>query len=94
MVRKKLVIVAYDIRHNRRRNKLAKFLEAYGNRINLSVFECMFTDAELTKTITTLGTIIDKGTDQVVYYTICQDCYTKTVMQPELKRDTDLTVII
>ncbi len=94
MVRKKLVIVAYDIRHNRRRNKLAKFLEAYGNRINLSVFECMFTDAEFKQTISAAGTIIDKTTDQVVYYTICQDCYTKTVMQPEIKADTALTVFI
>jgi CRISPR-associated protein Cas2 len=39
-------IVAYDVEDNRQRDKIAKLLEKYGIRINLSVFECMFTDTQ------------------------------------------------
>ena len=40
-----LVLVVYDIPDNKRRNKLAKFLEGHGERVQLSVFEC-FLDLE------------------------------------------------
>jgi len=94
MVRKKLVIVAYDIHLDKRRIKLAEYLDNFGKRINLSVFECMFTETELKKTISVAGKIIDTKTDQVVYYTICLNCYTKIVMQPVVKKNSDLTEII
>ncbi|NEP62230.1 MAG: CRISPR-associated endonuclease Cas2 [Symploca sp. SIO2G7] len=35
-----LVLVVYDIPDNKRRTKLAKFLEGYGRRVQYSVFEC------------------------------------------------------
>ena len=39
------VLVAYDISSTRRRNKIAKVLSRYGDRVNLSVFECEFKTA-------------------------------------------------
>lgn len=35
-----LVVVVYDIADDRRRLKLANFLEGYGRRVQYSVFEC------------------------------------------------------
>jgi CRISPR-associated protein Cas2 len=35
-----LVVVVYDIADDRRRQKLATFLEGYGRRVQESVFEC------------------------------------------------------
>jgi CRISPR-associated protein Cas2 len=39
-----LVLVTYDISDNKRRTKLATFLEGYGRRVQKSVFECWLTD--------------------------------------------------
>jgi len=40
-----LVLVTYDISDNKRRTKLATFLEGYGRRVQKSVFECFLTQA-------------------------------------------------
>ena len=40
------VLVAYDISSTRRRNKVVKILSMYGERVNLSVFECDFKKPE------------------------------------------------
>lgn len=42
-----LTLVVYDIADNRRRNKLAKFLEGQGRRVQESVFECFGTLDEM-----------------------------------------------
>ena len=42
-----LVLITYDIPDNRRRTKLATFLEGYGRRVQRSVFECFLTQSEM-----------------------------------------------
>lgn len=42
-----LVVVVYDIADDRRRQKLAKFLEGYGHRVQESVFECFLSVEEM-----------------------------------------------
>jgi CRISPR-associated protein Cas2 len=42
-----LVLVVYDIADNRRRQKLATFLEGYGRRVQESVFECFLSLDEM-----------------------------------------------
>lgn len=39
-----LIIIAYDIISNKKRNKFAKFLQGYGFRIQKSVFEAFIPD--------------------------------------------------
>ncbi|MER3426212.1 MAG: CRISPR-associated endonuclease Cas2 [Thermus sp.] len=46
MGRKKLYAIAYDIPDNNRRVKVANLLKSYGERVQLSVFEC-YLDEEL-----------------------------------------------
>jgi CRISPR-associated protein Cas2 len=40
-----LVLVVYDIADDRRRLKLANFLEGHGRRVQESVFECFIVPA-------------------------------------------------
>lgn len=84
--RKRFVVIAYDISAARRRNKVVKAIMKYGGRVNLSVFECMLTDSELAKLKTEIGECIDVGSDRVIYYRMCVDCYASITYQPDLKR--------
>jgi CRISPR-associated protein Cas2 len=72
---KTLVVVTYDIQNDRNRTKLAELLETQGTRVNLSVFECVLTAAELTKLKGQLPQFMDEGIDKVILYEICLDCY-------------------
>lgn len=38
---KKLVLIIYDITDNKRRNRMVKHLEAFGNRVQKSAFEAL-----------------------------------------------------
>lgn len=87
------VVVAYDITLNKRRKKVADLLENYGTRINLSVFECMLTKARFIRLQQKIFELIDENTDTVGYYTLCIDCYTKIIYQPDRERDTRLVII-
>lgn len=42
-----LVLVIYDIPDDKRRNKLATFLEGYGRRVQKSAFECFLSLEEM-----------------------------------------------
>ncbi len=38
-----LYLICYDVVHDRRRDRVSRLLEAYGLRVQKSVFECMLT---------------------------------------------------
>ena len=78
---KHMIVVAYDISDNKKRDRVAKILQQYGERINLSVFECMMTDAQFDRVTERIGRIVNTKTDYVVYYPICMNCYTKVLYQ-------------
>lgn len=77
-----MIVVAYDISDDRRRNHVVKILEKAGVRINYSVFECMLTDAQYEKLRNDILCELNLKKDTVAYYPICVDCYTKIVYQP------------
>lgn len=87
-------IVAYDIEDNCQRDKISKLLEKYGMRINLSVFECIFTDTQYKRVKEDVEKRIDKRTDTVVYYPICVSCFTKVVYQPDRRKPTRTIKIV
>ena len=89
--RKKFVVIAYDITLSRRRRRVEKAVGKYGSRVNLSVFECMLTESQLEKLKVQIGKYLDPKTDQVVYYTLCVDCYAGIVYQPERKSKSDVS---
>ncbi len=75
-------VVAYDISDDKRRNQVMKLLEKCGERINLSVYECMFTPGRFKQIRAAIMKRIDINKDVVVYYPICVNCYTRIIYQP------------
>jgi len=76
------VVVAYDIASDRRRNKVAKILAGYGERVNLSVFECEFKKPETLVALKgKLKEVIKPKKDHIRYYTICMECRAKIAIQ-------------
>lgn len=71
---KAFVIFAYDIRSNRRRNKVAKLLETYGERVNYSVFELFISAKLIHQLVQKLNKMIQHNTDKVLVYKICRKC--------------------
>ena len=80
--KKQMVVIAYDITDDKRRNRMVKLLEQHGKRINYSVFECMITRKEQQNLLDAATGIIDEKNDQIVMYHVCADCYAKTEYLP------------
>jgi len=67
-------IVSYDISNNRRRNKVAKYLLDYGQRVQYSVFE-VFEDREVLEQIfKRLQDFIQPDEDSLRMYILCKSC--------------------
>ncbi len=82
-----LVLVVYDVPDNKRRTKLAKFLEGYGRRVQYSVFECFLTLDEMTKLHDKVQKHVKENEDNVRFYWVPKDAVPRTLtlgsMPPE-----------
>ena len=65
-------IVCYDIAHNRRRHRVSKLLEGYGNRIHESVFECELNARKLSIMRRTLKKHLCVINDKLRIYPLCE----------------------
>lgn len=83
-------VIAYDIVVAKRRRSVIKLISPYGKRINFSVYECMFTAAQLKIIISKLHAIVKKREDQIAVYRICVDCFSKTEYIPPLKESAQI----
>jgi len=68
------VVVSYDVVADKRRNKIAKTLVGFGNRVQKSVFECELDDRNYLKMKDALEKLIDREEDSVRYYFLCGRC--------------------
>ncbi len=84
MVRKQLIVVAYDISCNKRRKKVSDLLEQYGARVNYSVFECLMAAGPLKKLKAEAEVLINKKQDTLLYYQLCASCIEKIERQGNL----------
>lgn len=66
-----LTMICYDIADNRRRNKVARLLEGWGERVQESVFECHITATQQREIIGGIAILIDAERDKVRYYALC-----------------------
>jgi CRISPR-associated protein Cas2 len=69
---KTYVVVAYDIRDDRRRDRVAKILEGFGQRVQYSVFECRLDRVQYLRLRTRLEEVIDREEDVVSFYFLCE----------------------
>ncbi|MFQ3246380.1 MAG: CRISPR-associated protein Cas2 [Arenicella sp.] len=69
-----IYIIAYDVQGNKRRRKLAQWLEDQGQRIQYSVFECAISNSQLSAFSQQLESMINPDQDRIVIYPICAKC--------------------
>ena len=74
-----LVLVVYDIPDNKRRNKLATFLEGYGRRVQWSVFECYLSLAEMRALHAAVEKRVVPEEDNVRFYWVPADAAARTL---------------
>ena len=72
-------VVAYDIPDTKRRNKIGATLEAYGIRVNYSVFEIQVkSNAALNALESELLKLLNPKEDSLRFYHICESCAKKS----------------
>jgi len=87
-------VVAYDIADDKRRSRIAKILKSWGERVNLSVFECEFDKGKLPKLRKQISRHIKKQEDVVIYYPLCLDCLGGVVSDGrDVERQYDKTLL-
>jgi len=67
-------IVSYDIPDTPRRNRVAKVLEDFGDRVQYSVFECLLDQKLLERMIERLQKVLKEEEDSLRVYTLCSNC--------------------
>lgn len=72
--RRALLVVAYDVVDDRRRERVARTLLDYGVRVQYSVFECALTRAQRRELVSLLRERIDPVEDTVSLYVLCRPC--------------------
>jgi CRISPR-associated protein Cas2 len=77
MPERSFYVIVYDIVADKRRNKLAKYLESLGSRAQKSVFEIYLNPAELEKLNKRLIKMINAKEDAVRIYDLCSACRNK-----------------
>ncbi|MCB1227757.1 MAG: CRISPR-associated endonuclease Cas2 [Verrucomicrobiales bacterium] len=63
-------LVCYDVCHAKRLRRVAKTMEAFGTRIQYSVFECALDDLRLEKLRAALHPILHHEEDQVLFVSL------------------------
>lgn len=74
------IVVTYDIPDNRIRTRLHKVLMRFGEPVQLSVFECIISDAQFDELRKAVTTVIKSDTGSVRYYQVCQGCHRRIVV--------------
>jgi CRISPR-associated protein Cas2 len=68
-------VIAYDISEDRRRARLAAVLQAYGDRVQRSVFVCTLEPDLLEDIRNRVAEIINPETDSVYVFRQCAACW-------------------
>lgn len=69
-------LIIYDIKNEKRLNKIAKIMNEYGERVQKSVFECEANDKALERIRMRVNKIITEE-DYIVYFDICETDWQK-----------------
>lgn len=74
-----MVVVAYDVADDARRERLSNLLSGYGPRVQLSVFEARLSRrTQLRELRAAVRRIIDHEEDQVRFYELSREAYANT----------------
>ena len=67
-------VICYDIGDDRRRKRIADILDAYGDRLQHSVFEIVATRKVIQICLKKLEVCINPDEDNLAVYAICASC--------------------
>ncbi len=81
-----IVVLIYDITDARRLRRVAKLCEAYGVRVQKSVFELRLRHGQLEALQTAMRDLIDTHEDRVRYYRICGNDYADIAYEGSARR--------
>lgn len=92
MERKFIVLMIYDIVDNKRRNKMVKYLEAYGVRVQKSAFEALLNRRQYEKMLRESSILIDEAVDSLRVYVLDDiiDVYTWGIGE---RKETDCVIL-
>jgi CRISPR-associated protein Cas2 len=71
---RKFFVLAYDIADDKRRARIAKEMEAVGERVQGSVFEAWLSDGELEKLLKRVKKVLRQEEDSLRIYQLCEAC--------------------
>jgi len=80
-----LILVAYDIHLDARRNRLFRLLKDFGFAVQLSVFECWLKYEDYQRLIKEIKNLKLESQDAVSIYRICENCGQRIVRLGEKK---------
>ena len=69
-----LYLISYDVASDKRRTRVARCMEAHGERVQYSVFECELSTAQLERLQARLVRLVNNETDSVRIYGLCGGC--------------------
>ncbi len=72
-------VVCYDVTDDKRRLKIVKLLEGYGDRVQYSVFEMAISPDQLSELVEKLLEKLDPGADRATVYAICGACERRVI---------------
>lgn len=77
MAERAFYLLTYDIADPKRLAKVAKAMEAVGERAQDSVFEAWLEEAELAKLLKKMGKVMNESEDSLRIYVLCGACRAK-----------------
>ena len=89
-----LIVVSYDVPDDRRRGRLAETLNGFGQRVQLSVFECLLEADEVERLRRRVLKEIDEEVDRVRIYRLCASCREKVEILGRGERTEDPEVYV
>ncbi len=87
------VVVIYDISDNRKRYRLHKCMEGYGEWVQRSAFECYVTNTQLEEMKAELKELIDPGIDLLRIYKISHSPLVWTYGRIGVSPDEDYVIL-
>ncbi|MBN1814844.1 MAG: CRISPR-associated endonuclease Cas2 [Anaerolineae bacterium] len=73
------VVVSYDIVDDRRRRKVMKTMEGFGERVQYSVFECHLQPRDIARLRRRLRLQINEREDDIRFYVLCEACAARVI---------------
>lgn len=72
-------LICYDVPDDRRRDRIARHLDSFGDRVQYSVFEARLGSEHLEEMRVGLEELLDPEEDRVAVYPLCAACAGKVL---------------